>query len=95
MMTDIVRKLKRLLNEKGQGLVEFGLLCAFCVALGIAMRDVGFAEAIDKSLDKSKPELLSAAIEQKDDSTYLFYFDKWRSLSSQDVKKESIGKELF
>ena len=94
MMTENIRKLKQLVNEKGQGLVEFGLLCAFCVALGFAMRDVGFAEAIDKSLDKSTPELLSAAIEQKDDTTYLYYFEKWRSLSSSEVKKENNLKRI-
>ena len=87
MMTQIIIKLKRLLNEKGQGIVEFGLLCAFCAAISIAARDVGFADAFRDSLDKSRPELLSAAIAQNSEGTYLYYFaDKgWRSYTKQQL----------
>ena len=32
-MTEFVKYLKRLINEKGQGIVEFGLVCAVCAAV--------------------------------------------------------------
>ena len=87
MITQIIIKLKRLLNERGQGIVEFGLLCAFCAAIGIAARDVGFADVFRDSLDRSSPELLSAAIDQKAAGTYLEYFQKkgWRYMSAAEI----------
>lgn len=87
MMTQIIIKLKERLNEKGQGIVEFGLLCAFCAALGIAARDVGFSEAFDDALNKSRPELLSAAIAQNPAGTYLDYFQNkgWRYMTNSQL----------
>lgn len=87
MMTQIIIKFKRLLNEKGQGIVEFGLLCAFCAAISIAARDMGFADAFRDSLDKSRPELLSAAIAQNTEGTYLYYFEEkgWKNLTPTEL----------
>lgn len=54
---------KRLLNPKGQGLVEFVLILAFCAAIGYAAREAGFGEAISALLDRGdKPEYVTAAI---------------------------------
>ena len=37
----------KFLNKKGQGIVEFALILAFCVGIGIAAREAGLAEALD------------------------------------------------
>ena len=48
-----IKYFKRLLNKKGQGIVEFALLCSFCAAIALFARDAGFSEAFNESLDKS------------------------------------------
>ena len=35
------------LNKKGQGIVEFALVLAFCAGIGMAAREAGLAEALD------------------------------------------------
>ena len=49
-MSDEKKKLLmflRGLSEKGQGIVEFGVVVAFCVAIGYFMQTVGFASALN------------------------------------------------
>ena len=54
---------KRLLAQKGQGLVEFALVLAFCAGIGVAAREAGFAEAISNLLDRGEQtEDVAAAI---------------------------------
>ena len=40
-------KALQFLNKKGQGIVEFALILAFCAGIGIAAREAGFSEALD------------------------------------------------
>ena len=54
---------KRLLTQKGQGLVEFALILAFCAAIAWAANEVGFGDAISSLLDRGdQPEYVTAAI---------------------------------
>lgn len=86
IMSEIIKDLKLVLNKKGQGLVEFGLLCAFCAALGIFIRGVSFSEAFNVALDKSTPELYSAAIASRPRNNYMDYFHLWSTMSSDSIK---------
>lgn len=57
------KALKALFMQKGQGLVEFVLILAFCAAIGLAARDAGFGEAISALLGSGEqPEYVTAAI---------------------------------
>lgn len=49
MSQEIKKPVKALqfLNKKGQGIVEFALILAFCAGIGIAAREAGFSEALD------------------------------------------------
>lgn len=52
-----------LLSKKGQGLVEFALILAFCAGIGLAGREAGFGKAIDALLGSGeRPEYETAAI---------------------------------
>ncbi len=85
----IIRKnLKQLLNKKGQGVVEFALICAFCAGIGFFVRDVGFARAIEDSLDKGKPALYTAAIGQKINVSYMTFFRRWRHSDAEYLKQK-------
>ena len=54
---------KRLLTQKGQGLVEFALILAFCAAIGWAASEAGFGDAISALIDSGdQPEHVTAAI---------------------------------
>lgn len=44
--TKLNKLLKSLFNPKGQGLVEFSLTLAFYAAIGLAVREAEFGEAI-------------------------------------------------
>ena len=85
IMSNTIKKLKRPLNGKGQGIVEFALLCAFCAAIGLFARDAGFSEAFNEALDKSKPELYSAAIGMRPRNGYMYYFNQWSTMQSGDL----------
>lgn len=87
IMTKINLSLKQLLNLKGQGLVEFALICALGAALGLTMRDAGFKASIYDTFQKSKPDLLEAAILNKHDRTYQSYFNDWRDIDSVTLDK--------
>ena len=63
LVTKMNEKLKLLLTQKGQGLVEFVLILAFCAGIGIAAREAGFGKAIDALLGSGeRPEYETAAI---------------------------------
>jgi len=56
-------RLKFLFTQKGQGLVEFALILAFCAGIGIAAREAGFAKALGALFDSGeRPEYETAAI---------------------------------
>ena len=88
IMSEFIENLKRLNNKKGQGIVEFSLLCAFCAAIAIFMRDAGFSEAFNGALEKSKPELYSAAIALRPRNNYMEFFHKWSHKMSGTIKSE-------
>ncbi|MBO5604557.1 MAG: hypothetical protein J5915_04150, partial [Acidaminococcaceae bacterium] len=46
--------LKFIKNNKGQGLVEFALVCAFCVAVGLAAREAGLLDALSDSYNEQQ-----------------------------------------
>ncbi len=62
ILSEINKKTKCFFHEKGQGIVEFALVLAFCAAIGMYARDAGFSTGIKEALDKGTPELLTAAI---------------------------------
>ena len=68
-MTDIVKILhqgmKRLFNKKGQGLVEFALILAFCVGIGLAARDAGLLNAMGDSLNNGVFAFLNADVDER------------------------------
>lgn len=108
-MTDFIakfyKKVKLIFNEKGQDIVEFALLCAFCVGIGLFARNAGFSDVIKSSFDEGKPELLTAAIgtknassesgssnqQQSESQGYLDYYNDWHDYKSTDLKE--ISKE--
>jgi len=83
VLTDVIKYLKRLVNNKGQGIVEFALVCAFCAAIGLAARDVGFKEAFTDSLESSKDDLYWAEIGMRPRNSYITYFRQWKWMSSE------------
>lgn len=93
VMSEFVKYLKRLLREKGQGIVEFALLCAFCAALGLFIRDVGFSEAFNESLENSKDDLYWAEIKQRTTNSYLSYFKKWKGLSAEQLNDDNTKQK--
>ena len=55
-MTEVAEKLKsmlRLQNQKGQGLVEFAIILAFCTLIGYFAQTSGFLDALNDSYNKS------------------------------------------
>ena len=63
LIAKVNESLKCLLTNKGQGLVEFALIIAFCAGIGIAVREAGFGKAIDALLGSGeRPEYETAAI---------------------------------
>ena len=46
--------LKFIKINKGQGLVEFALVCAFCVAVGLAAREAGLLDALSDSYNEQQ-----------------------------------------
>lgn len=89
IMSEIIVDLKRMLrtlNKKGQGIVEFALICAFCAVISLFIRGVGFSEAFYEALNKSTPELYSAAIASNPRSNYMDYYDIWSQASIDSIK---------
>ncbi len=68
-MQEVIRKIYFVVlkktNRKGQGLVEFALLCAFCVGVGLFARDVGLVDVLSDAYSSSDSIFLSAAIGNK------------------------------
>lgn len=101
VVTTICKTVRLIVNRKGQGVVEFALLCAFCVGIGLFVRDVGFSDAIDSSYSAGKPDLLTAAIgnkyvnhndggeQQSEDKGYLDYYRLWHDMNSTDLEELS------
>lgn len=54
--------IKRLLRPKGQGIVEFALIMAFCAGVGLFVRDAGFRDVLNASYSGSKPSLQSNTV---------------------------------
>ena len=80
---------KRLLSQKGQGLVEFALILAFCAGIGVAAREAGFGEAISNLLNSGEQtEDAAAAIggpSSVDRLTYGKYLAKWGKKTSNEL----------
>ena len=81
IMSDIIVRLKRLLNEKAQGIVEFALLCAVCAALAIIMIETDITGAFESSLESSKGELYAAEIGKRPRNDYMKYYREWNKLT--------------
>ena len=81
--------LKRLLAQKGQGLVEFVLILAFCAGIGVAAREAGFADAISNLLSRGEQtEDVAAAIggpEAVERMRYGQYLAKWGKFTSEEL----------
>ena len=86
LLSDMINHLKRLANKKGQGIVEFALVCAFCAAIGLVARDAGFKEAFTDSLESSKDDLYWAEIGVRQRNSYITYFRKWKWMSSNALR---------
>ena len=93
IMSDRINGLKQQIKNKGQGVVEFALLCAFCAAIGIFARDVDFSGAFDESLDKSKPVLYAAEIGQRQRNNYMEYYRAMRYQTAATIKSEMDNPE--
>ena len=80
---------KSLLAQKGQGLVEFALILAFCAGIGVAAREAGFAEAISNLLGSGeKTEDVAAAIGgplAAERLTYGKYLAKWGRKTAEEL----------
>ena len=80
---------KRMLSQKGQGLVEFVLILAFCAGIGVAAREAGFAEAISNLLDSGEQtEDVAAAIGgplSAERLTYGKYLAKWGKYTAEEL----------
>ena len=92
-MSERINGLKQRIKNKGQGVVEFALLCAFCAAIGIFVRDVDFSGAFDESLDKSKPVLYAAEIGQRQRNNYMEYYRAMRYQTAATIKSEMDNPE--
>ena len=93
IMSERINGLKQRIRNKGQGVVEFALLCAFCAAIGIFARDVDFAGAFGGSLDKSKPVLYAAEIGQRKINNYMDYYYAMRYQTSATIRGEMDNPE--
>ena len=95
IVSELVNYLKRLLNKKGQGIVEFALLCAFCAAIGLFARDAGFSEAFKESFENSKDDLYWAEIKMRTKYSYMHYFEdlKWRLKKSNEINDPNTSNE--
>ena len=63
LIREMTERLKRLFTQKGQGLVEFVLILAFCAGIGVAAREAGFGKALNSLFDSGeRPEYETAAI---------------------------------
>ena len=80
---------KRLLAQKGQGLVEFALVLAFCAGIGVAAREAGFGEAISNLLNRGEQtEDVAAAIggpQAVERMRYGQYLAKWGKFTSEEL----------
>lgn len=89
LITRVMKVCKSLLAQKGQGLVEFALILAFCVGIGVAAREVGFAEAISNLFDSGeKTEDVAAAIGgplAADRLNYGKYLAKWGKKTADEL----------
>ena len=92
-MSERINGLKQRINNKGQGIVEFALLCAFCAAIGIFAHDVDFSGAFNDALDKSKPVLYAAEIGQRQRNNYMEYYEAMRYKTSDTIKSEMDNSE--
>lgn len=93
IMSDRINGLKQRIKNKGQGIVEFALLCAFCAAIGIFVRDVDFSGAFEESLDKSKPVLYAAEIGRRQRNNYMEYYRAMRYQTAAAIKSEMDNPE--
>ena len=89
LITRIMNVCKSLFSPKGQGLVEFALILAFCAGIGVTAREAGFAEAISNLLDSGeKTEDVAAAIGgplAAERLTYGKYLAKWGRKTSEEL----------
>ena len=89
LITRIMKVCKSLLVQKGQGLVEFALILAFCAGIGVAAREAGFAEAISNLLDSGeRTEDVAAAIGgplAAERLTYGKYLAKWGRKTAEEL----------
>ena len=92
-MSERINGLKQRINNKGQGIVEFALLCAFCAAIGIFAHDVDFSGAFNDALDKSKPVLYAAEIGQRQRNNYMDYYHAMRYQTAATIKSEMDNPE--
>ena len=80
---------KRLSAQKGQGLVEFALVLAFCAGIGVAAREAGFAEAISNLLDRGEQTEDVAAViggpPSVDRLKYRNYLINWGKKTSDEL----------
>ena len=87
LITRIMKVCKSLLSQKGQGLVEFALVLAFCAGIGVAAREAGFGEAIDNLLGSGEQtEDVAAAIggpPSLERMRYGQYLAKWGKFTSE------------
>lgn len=61
-LVGLYRKWKHLLNDKGQGLVEFALTIAFCAFIAYAVSEMGFIEALRGAYNSGNEAYLMADI---------------------------------
>ena len=94
IMSDIINSLKRLLNEKAQGIVEFAMLCAVCAALAIIMIETDITGAFESSLESSKGELYAAEIGSRPRNDYMKYYKDWNNLTSQTIKNLEPNNDI-
>lgn len=85
IMSARLNGLKQRIKNKGQGIVEFALLCAFCAVIGIFIRDVDLSGAFDESIDKSKPVLYAAEIGQRKRNNYMEYYHAMRYQTKSEI----------
>lgn len=93
IMSERINGLKPQIKNKGQGVVEFALLCAFCAAIGIFASDVDFSGAFEESLDKSKPVLYAAEIGRRQRNNYMEYYRAMRYQTAATIKSEMDNPE--
>lgn len=62
VMTSFYQNMKRLLNKKGQGLVELALILGFCVGIGFLVRDSGLLDAMTDSFNHGVSAFLTDVV---------------------------------